>query len=431
MQIRFVTNACFEIIAKSARILCDPWLTPGAFDGAWFHSPPLRLGPDDFKEYTHLYISHIHPDHCDMQTLPRLAKKDVPVIVLKTPDGFVRKRLQSCGFSSFIELADGETVDIGGGVKVTMYAAFDDNPFVDSAVPNIIDSSIVVNDGVHCFLNINDNTPTVEAANRLISEHGHFRAALVPYSGVGPWPSSYLGLSTGERVQAAKKKAEQYLVRMLETSAILKADVFLPGAGQMILGGAQFWKNDFLGVATQQEAVDTLRAAGYQTEALREGDVFDVGSSVVEHTLRVGEWTLDALSRLKQERYFWEGSSVLVERSDLLPRLQLARDRLWKYQQRFGFTANWLLAIRLEDEPEEYYTFDFGVETPVQKMSAHDVHKGERSFLLAVMPYEYLVALLARRCHWNNGFHGCHIDWLRVPDDYKPELQTLLSFFHV
>jgi hypothetical protein len=39
--------------------------------------------------------------------------------------------------------------------------------------------------------------------------------------------------------------------------------------------------------------------------------------------------------------------------------------------------------------------------------------------------------VLTRHCHWNNGYHGCHVEWYRHPDEFLPEIQTLMSFFHL
>ena len=43
------------------RLLCDPWFTPGAYDGTWYQYPVVAaIGPVD-----RIFVSHIHPDHYD------------------------------------------------------------------------------------------------------------------------------------------------------------------------------------------------------------------------------------------------------------------------------------------------------------------------------------------------------------------------------
>lgn len=433
MRIHFVTNACMEILAKDTRILCDPWLVPGAFDGSWWQNPPLRLKPQDFTEYTHLYISHIHQDHCDTYTLKQLPNKDVPVIILKNPDGFVRKRVASCGFKNFIELENGESVTISNGVIVTMYSAFAANPFIDIGVPNIIDSSIVVSDGTHTFLNINDNTPDAAACAMLVKRHGYVDASTVPYSGVGPFPSSYLNLSEEEKKEACIQKQEQYLNRMVEVANILKAKVFLPAAGQMILGGKQMYKNSTLGVVDQKIGVERLTAAGHKAAFLEEGDFFDIGTMEHTKTLPESKWSDTSLKKLEQARYWWEDAFDIheSERAPLIPLLQSARERLSKYQEKYNFWTDWTLAIRVLEEPDFVYTFSYADTSSVSKARTTDLLQGGSKFLMVEVPYNYLIAILTRHCHWNNAYHGCQVNWWRQPDEYVPELQMLLSFFHL
>jgi L-ascorbate metabolism protein UlaG (beta-lactamase superfamily) len=64
-KVKFFANACVAIYTSEFNLLCDPWLVDGAFDGSWYHFPPLKTKPEDLNDYTHIYISHIHPDHFD------------------------------------------------------------------------------------------------------------------------------------------------------------------------------------------------------------------------------------------------------------------------------------------------------------------------------------------------------------------------------
>ena len=41
-----------------------------------------------------------------------------------------------------------------------------------------------------------------------------------------------------------------------------------------------------------------------------------------------------------------------------------------------------------------------------------------------------LKRILKREAHWNNAEIGCHIDFIRVPDTYSPDIHWVLSFLH-
>lgn len=44
---------------------------------------------------------------------------------------------------------------------------------------------------------------------------------------------------------------------------------------------------------------------------------------------------------------------------------------------------------------------------------------------------EMLRRILRREFHWNNAEIGCHIFFDRRPNDYMPDVHTLMSFFHL
>lgn len=432
MKIKFFTNAMMEISGNGFRILCDPWCIPGAFDGSWWHYPPLRTKPEDLTDYTHLYISHIHSDHCDMATLRRLPRKDVPVIILKREgETFLRRRIESCGFHNFVEISDGELASLNG-FTVTMYEAFSKSVFVpDAEVPNVIDSSIIVSDGRTIVFNANDNVPTPEVCDKIRERHNCISAALLPYGGIGPYPSSYRNLTLAEKKEAAAAKAERYLGRLVENARTLCAGVTIPCAGQMVLGGRQAHKNEVIGQAEPEAAYERLREADIPSALLWESGEYDTESCTHHTPPPMKDPTY--LSRIARERYWWEDAFriPLTRQENPLSLLGAARERMWRYQLRYGYQSLWTVGIVVQEKPDIVYAFSMNDGTRVYTVPADAFARERQPYLIAEVPYGYLIALLTRHCHWNNGYHGCHIEWTRVPDEYDPDIQTLLSYFHL
>ena len=131
--------------------------------------------------------------------------------------------------------------------------------------------------------------------------------------------------------------------------------------------------------------------------------------------------------------YWWENAFRIpqVEMVELQPLLQAARDRMWHYQERYHFRNEWLVAITIQEMPSSTYFFSFNENGTVHKENTDDFFANRDYYLRAEMPYAYLIAVLTKHCHWNNAYHGCHIDWIRQPDIFRPEMQTLMSWFHL
>src|SRR6185436_5631093 len=113
MKITFYANACCMFEFQGYRILSDPWLVDGVFEGAWYHSPPLATKPADLADAVDaLYISHLHPDHFDTETL-KFFRRDIPILALDHGQNFLCRVLDSAGFTNVIRMKNRETKTIG------------------------------------------------------------------------------------------------------------------------------------------------------------------------------------------------------------------------------------------------------------------------------------------------------------------------------
>lgn len=101
------------------------------------------------------------------------------------------------------------------------------------------------------------------------------------------------------------------------------------------------------------------------------------------------------------------------------------------YQRKYGFVKDWTVGITLEEFPEHTYCFLFSKDSKLEKIRTAELLNSDKKFLQVKVRYAYLTAILNKRCHWNNAYHGCHVEYRRRPDEYLPEIQTLLSYFHL
>ncbi len=273
-----ISNACCIYESNGFRLLADPWLTDGAFEGSWFHDPPLKAKPEDFLDVDALYISHIHPDHADPETLKHF-RRDIPIVTLADQNSFCAKHLSRMGFTDVFAMQDGTRTEIGP-FDVKMFGPFTRHPFHgdDCEVGNIVDSAIWISDGRCSVLNTNDNTPSIAAARALQGKYGSPTVAQLQFNSAGPYPACFINLSREEKLAEHHRLIERQLEHSAMVGAVLGAQLVQPFAGAYRLGMGYEHMNEYLGTTSAEYAAEFFRGRGLRASALVEGATLDVAA---------------------------------------------------------------------------------------------------------------------------------------------------------
>lgn len=275
MKITFISNACAIYEAKGFRLLADPWLTEPAF-GSWVHEPPLKTKPEDVLDVDALYISHIHPDHLDPNTL-KLFRKDIPIITLHDKYNFCTKKLEKLGFKDIRATPDTFESKLGP-FKLTTFGPFTKHPFFeDSAeIGNIVDSALLIEAGGIKILNTNDNTPDLASAYSLRNKYGPFDMVQLNFNNAGAYPACFDNLSLKEKNEEAIRCVNRNLDHMLNVARGLNAKFTMPFAGAYKLGYGLEHMNAYLGTTSALRACDFLLENGVRPLYLVEGEVYEL-----------------------------------------------------------------------------------------------------------------------------------------------------------
>lgn len=259
MKLQYVASACVLIEHAGVRVLCDPWLVDGAYGGAWYHNPPLKVTPEDFRDIDFIYISHIHPDHCCLSTLERLPR--VPVLLGRYAETFLAAKLRAMGFE-VRECPHDQPVALGPDFTIQIVPADDCNPQVcgqyigchvinpKEGATHQIDTLAVFQGGGQVIVNANDcpYSMATQAVDRIKRQYGEPDLLCVGYAGAGPWPQCFSHLTTEQQLDAAYEKKTRFVRQAQAYIDHLRPARYLPFAGQYTLGGSLVDLNDLRGV---------------------------------------------------------------------------------------------------------------------------------------------------------------------------------------
>ncbi len=280
MKVTFYTNACALYESQGFRLLADPWLSETAFDGSWLHDPPISTKPTDLLDVDALYISHIHGDHLDPETLKHY-RRDIPIITLKDKYSFCLKHLEKMGFTKVIGLPDKGTFS-SATFTLTMFAPFATHPYHASEceLGNVVDSALFIEADGQSVLNCNDNTLTVEKAKWFRETYGSPTLAQLNYNCAGPYPACFQNLTLAEKHSESRRLIDLNLRHMRDVARALGAKVVQPFAGAFRLGGSPEKEamNAYNGTCSAEEAAAYLTAHDIEALVLTEGEEVDLGT---------------------------------------------------------------------------------------------------------------------------------------------------------
>ena len=424
LTFKFIANACGIFTGKNGtKILCDPWLVDGVFDGSWCHFCKLKTTVNDVKSVDAVYISHLHPDHFDERYFD--FEKSTPLIVLDHGPNFLIKKLTALGYSNLIKIKNEETITYRE-LELTMFSPFAKHNFHEARIGNLIDSALLIScDGVSA-LNANDNTPTVAAAKMLSEKYGPITLAMLNYNAAGPYPSCFDNLSEEEKVIEHHRVLERNFNHLKQLLEAIKPKFMLPFAGAYVLGGDLYFKNKYLGTTTWEECAKWLNINGIMpTKAvlLRENDSLNVESGIADkeyEPLNMAEIKCYIEDSLSQIKYPHQLESI-PNKAQLLVDIEKAAIGMKERMARFGISSTFTVILNVFSERFQIYP------SFAPLLKAEEV--GNK--LECKLDERLLRNILDRKSYWNNAEIGAHISFNRTPNSYEPDLHTGLQFFHI
>lgn len=442
MKLRFVQSATVEIEAGGCRVLCDPWLTDGAFYGSWCHFPPLQFQPEDFAGVDHLYLSHIHPDHADPATLERLPRH-LPVLIHRYQDPFFRRNLEKLGFANVIELEHGEKRELAPDFSIQSFAADNCDPTVcgrqfgcalaGSAPYRTmqIDSVAVFQAGDEVLVNLNDcPLPLGRAvAHTIAGLYPRIDLACIPYSGAGPYPHFFANLSPQERHRQGLVKREKLLQHALDFLEILQPRAFMPFAGEFVYSGRLIEQNQSRGIPFPEELPAEFarllagRGLSNPMVLLNSGETYDLTTGQASAPFRPADphERQRYLREVLASRKFFYEESPAPELGDLLER---AFQRFQAALARHNYSSNW--RVYLDSGQDELDCVPYSGEALSRAARGEE----REPYVTIKLEPSLLAHLLGRRAHWNNAENGGHLQYFRQPDDYEYGVYHFLSYLH-
>lgn len=430
MKIEYISNTGFYIENNGVVFGMDLWLTQGAFEGSWFHFPQLRQTRFNIQDCSFIYISHIHPDHCDFTALAN-AKPQTRFIVPNYFNNLLARKLKAFGFKNVTSLAPEEELELAPELRIRLFPQFTNNLFHEAAFGSLIDSALLIKWEGRTILNCNDNYLNPEWSKRLSAEYPNLDLLLAPHSASGPYPANFRNLSLAEKKIEAERLQKQYISHWCESVRQIAPKIAVPCAAEYVVVGNLYQKNEYIGLADSEMAVSELISLqGGKSPTLPIqldcGSILDIDTGIVEGLL-IRKYSLSEKMEFAKSLdfipfdYQWEDTFADVDFDKLF---MSARQALWTKQKQM----NWFLDYRVVFFIDERAEYGFNFATEDVEFISFENYCRSKPIIECYLTRQLFYQILMRRAHWNNAEGGLHIEFYRDPNIYIPEIFTLLSF---
>lgn len=424
LSFEFKANACGIFTGKNgSKILCDPWLVDGVFDGSWCHFSKLETSFHDVKNIDAIYLSHIHPDHFDERNFD--FDKSIPIIILEHDPNFLIKKLHLLGFKNLIKIQNNQTVNFQE-FELTMFAPFVKSNFHESSIGNLIDSALLIScDGISA-LNANDNMLSVETAQSLRHNFGEITFAMLNYNAAGPYPSCFDNLTKLQKRAESERIIQRNLNHMRSIVRELKPRYVLPFAGSYVIGGNLHFRNEFLGTTTWDICADFLELNNIEpskTVLLQESNSFDIETGILEKKyipVKPSKTFAYINTNLAHLKYPYQLDRPPDEEK-LIFDIEQASSELYRRMKKFNLTTTFKIIIVAFSKKFQIYP-EFKL---IENSDKYD------KILECSLDERLLRRILDKESHWNNAEIGTHITFFRSPNLYEYDLHTSMQFFHL
>ena len=443
MNITYYNNTSTLVEYNDIKILFDPWLIGKTYYGSWTSYPKLEVNIDDFKDINYIHISHIHPDHCHIETLKQIPN-NIPILIHNWDDKFVKNNLERIG-KKVIELEHGESYQLSKDFTLYVYAADDCNPEecfkflgcgkIGSPNKSVgIDTFSVLETPRKKIVQIND-TPyplSIKTLNKVKNKFKTIDLLMVGYTGAGSYPQCWNYSDEDKIKKYGEIKRQKFLDWGVGFLNLLKPKYYMPYAGTYTLCGflselekfkvtpelpdaLRYYKNNYkegLGFLLNPKATFKLRngipTSPYRHYNLKEKD----------------NYIKNVLSKEKYD-YEYDDEVKLDQILDLIPN---SYKRYNNKRQELNFTTDTNIYLHLIDNKLlKISANDKGYEI-IDKEKFND----EKYVTYKVHPkLLYRILKGPRYAHWNNAEIGSHIKFTRYPETYERKLYYSMNFFHV
>ena len=435
MKFRNLNNACTLVESSEMKLLIDPWLFGQLYHGSWsVFDTYIHSNQSVIDHITHVFISHIHQDHWDIDTLNKINKDSIVLIPKYGFNNVIKNRVESLGFSDVQMIEVGRwfniATNIEGYIIPPLNGMAQDIDWYEKKGqerPIAIDTGLIIkdSDSQTCHIILGDNTPYDITTLKEHLPNTKINTLWFPYNGFAQdYPLCYDDLSVSEKQKISLNMSLKREQSVVEAIKLIEPQYLIPHSSDFILNGKRkdefllVHDNEFLDKNKYAERIEkitdipsyALFAKDYiqfkndQVDILIDDDIKNTPNVAIDSI---------TLSEYSNNQHIFELLDVALKNMVLrCERLNIPIDKFQDWQLKF-----------ILDNDTYFINFE-------EQIVANHGDNNKKTLTL-ITNKNVLCGILNRELHINNCEIGCFLTWNRQPNEFNKWLYNALNFLHL
>ena len=438
MKVTFVADSTFIFEHAGLRILTDPWIGTTIYGGAWRQFPPPVIKPSDVGRLDYIFISHIHEDHCDPQTIAALDRNAIVLLMDRSPN-FVEAFLHRhhFNFREIRKIPQFRKTPLTADLAVEI---IDADPA--HALNHFIDSALLLHWGGRTIHFANDDSPYPGSYPHL--KQYDFTLSILPASGGSGYPACFDSLSMEEQAREKERIVTMYFKTFCDAVNELRPRRIMASAGNHVVVGRGAKLNERMTFLSSPMAAYRYVYAHLDADARRnvmplnlaEGESWDADAADTDDPETVWALAMNEGDRQVRKRKFLEDSMArqsydhdLIALPENLDWRQLfcdAAEALLRSTaaSKIEFKSN--ICIRLPTKPTQSFGLINGAKRTMDVVD--DIQPETQPYLEVSSDDNLMYQLLRGDFSWNIADAAGFLRYRRVPNIYDQEAVIALNY---
>lgn len=432
-------------IIVNNEFIFDPWLYGSLYNNSWYPYGKKTLKKNRLKKIKYCFISHLHQDHWDIDTIKYFPKKTLFIIPKLQVNKIIEIQLKKLNFKNILYAPIKKFIKIDNKYSISVVRPLNNEGL---ETKNIIykDDGMEIDNG--CILKINndnshhlflsDNCPYTIKGYLRDYKNIKINSLFFPFNGyASDYPFCYDNLSLKEKKRISNEKIEKLQIRLFKFFKATKPNLVIPYSSQFTLKN----KNEkIFHQVIDKKFLDQKEYCIFFKKRFKFQNISYLNPKLTLH-IKENNYIIKSDNQkniidfnIKKLKSNFPKINSNYKVNDLVSDLNIAVNSLKQRINRYKLSINKInqtaFFILIKKINKIFYINLQESVCEEVKYKKDEIKKKFKKSLILKTDLKMIANILNRKLHINNCIIGCSLNWERNPNYYNSELSTALNFFH-